>query len=1074
MGSTSDNTETIRFKVFDSNPRILSVQNYTGDYDFRSRPIAYTNQQNQEISVFGFNLGDTRIRLIDTVSNRDTVIENTFYKANDRVPVTNKSCESLSFILPNNIVSKARVFKIVIENKLNINKVSRENAYMFVVNKRPLITTIRSTNPPIKANYLLNQLVISGEDFVRDAPTTIIRFNGTAIPHDAITKNEIRVRVPATLVNSGNNRLSVINPGSSIIEFTNNLLAESLSRTEFGNFGDSTTVFAEGIIPMNAQLIRPQKVVFSASSSIYDTTFFLRGSDVYRESRILYNRNYLQSTFTFNTQILNNSANVKIVRAGLDTLNIANPYFLSPTSRDTNFYLSNPIPFQAYDAALLPKADSASPRQMRPAARSMFTIHGVRFDERTLVRCTFRPLSNLSDTISPSDIIIRPQEIGQNSSDTRIVVNVPLSMTNREGVLSFQALNADTVGLKEYGRVNITNRYPVIESVTVSYERKIVTPGPLGLGNPTISYSPPEQSDSVFAGTGGENKRQRYFILRGRNFGTTPQFVSAFGTFMFPVITMNGEIIPWQQYEILSDTAISFGYSSDVVNDKFLTFQPNTYRFSITNAQFIQSETLFSKNILSPKPSINEIRRLPQRVIIPNSTNTALRGISLGYRDSLRVRIYSGGQTAPNAKNFVRGARVRMNNRSSKFDLETTFIENASGDDKYALDVTIPAFYLSAYNINSLVVVNPGTGFDDGGLSAPYYFKTSIEYPNPSIDSLTPTRIPVGTTDTLLTIRGQFFTPNTDVTVRRFDSLEYDPGIGGTYPIYGESLLPIVQRLDSTGLVVRLPAEWRSRVAVDSIVVCNPYSPGLPPVCSKAVVYVLAPPPSITATEPATLETYINGEPRRDDTLTFRGTNLNGNIRVLWNDTLALRVISAPSATSLAVFVPDSLHRVRGDVPVRFMTEDSLSSRTFVRLAYPDAVIDSVRPDTIEIASPAMMMSAFKDDASLTSDAERDFPVVAGLPTETMLYPNAPNPFSASTTLDYALPADATVSVEIYDALGRNIATLVEQKFHRAGTYSLLWSPPNSFGSGIYTTVLQSMDTKGRITRKTLRMTLIR
>ena len=96
------------------------------------------------------------------------------------------------------------------------------------------------------------------------------------------------------------------------------------------------------------------------------------------------------------------------------------------------------------------------------------------------------------------------------------------------------------------------------------------------------------------------------------------------------------------------------------------------------------------------------------------------------------------------------------------------------------------------------------------------------------------------------------------------------------------------------------------------------------------------------------------------------------------------------------------------------------------------------------------------------------------MPLEAMLLPNAPNPFDRSTTIEYALPHDATLGIEIYDPLGRKVAEPIEQKFHRAGTYSMQWNPPNSYGSGVYTAVLQSMDAKGKLTRKTLRMTLIR
>ena len=48
------------------------------------------------------------------------------------------------------------------------------------------------------------------------------------------------------------------------------------------------------------------------------------------------------------------------------------------------------------------------------------------------------------------------------------------------------------------------------------------------------------------------------------------------------------------------------------------------------------------------------------------------------------------------------------------------------------------------------------------------------------------------------------------------------------------------------------------------------------------------------------------------------------------------------------------------------------------------------------------------------------------LPTEYAIYQNYPNPFNPTTTIKYDLPADAYVTLKIFDILGREMMTLVD------------------------------------------------
>jgi hypothetical protein len=69
-------------------------------------------------------------------------------------------------------------------------------------------------------------------------------------------------------------------------------------------------------------------------------------------------------------------------------------------------------------------------------------------------------------------------------------------------------------------------------------------------------------------------------------------------------------------------------------------------------------------------------------------------------------------------------------------------------------------------------------------------------------------------------------------------------------------------------------------------------------------------------------------------------------------------------------------------------------------------------------------------------------------PIEEALSQNYPNPFNPSTTIQYRIPTSSKVTIKIYNLLGQNIATLVnEQK--QAGSYSVEWNAAN-VPSGVY------------------------
>ncbi|HBZ37957.1 MAG TPA: T9SS C-terminal target domain-containing protein, partial [Balneola sp.] len=62
---------------------------------------------------------------------------------------------------------------------------------------------------------------------------------------------------------------------------------------------------------------------------------------------------------------------------------------------------------------------------------------------------------------------------------------------------------------------------------------------------------------------------------------------------------------------------------------------------------------------------------------------------------------------------------------------------------------------------------------------------------------------------------------------------------------------------------------------------------------------------------------------------------------------------------------------------------------------------------------------------------------------------NYPNPFNPSTVITYAVPQNGTVRLEVFDLIGRKVATLVDNERKAAGWYQITFDASN-LASGIY------------------------
>jgi len=90
------------------------------------------------------------------------------------------------------------------------------------------------------------------------------------------------------------------------------------------------------------------------------------------------------------------------------------------------------------------------------------------------------------------------------------------------------------------------------------------------------------------------------------------------------------------------------------------------------------------------------------------------------------------------------------------------------------------------------------------------------------------------------------------------------------------------------------------------------------------------------------------------------------------------------------------------------------------------------------------LYSPGKDAAGLTDVKVKS----KNIPEQFSLLQNYPNPFNPTTVIEFTLPKETNVKLKIFNILGKEISTLVEQKL-KAGIYKYNWNASN-YSTGVY------------------------
>ncbi|MEM6784743.1 MAG: glycosyl hydrolase [Bacteroidota bacterium] len=151
---------------------------------------------------------------------------------------------------------------------------------------------------------------------------------------------------------------------------------------------------------------------------------------------------------------------------------------------------------------------------------------------------------------------------------------------------------------------------------------------------------------------------------------------------------------------------------------------------------------------------------------------------------------------------------------------------------------------------------------------------------------------------------------------------------------------------------------------------------------------------------------------------------------------------------------------VTANVPTAAVFRDEEGVRTYVALNPGDSVATVTFSDGSTLDVPARELASERGTGVGTEDT-------VGVPEQFAVLPNVPNPFASRTTIRYTLPAPTTVTLRVYDLLGRTVYETTEAAT-QAGTHAVEIDA-RTWPSGVY---VAEVETERE--QLTLRMTLAR
>jgi len=172
-----------------------------------------------------------------------------------------------------------------------------------------------------------------------------------------------------------------------------------------------------------------------------------------------------------------------------------------------------------------------------------------------------------------------------------------------------------------------------------------------------------------------------------------------------------------------------------------------------------------------------------------------------------------------------------------------------------------------------------------------------------------------------------------------------------------------------------------------------------------------------------------------------------------WN-TSALQFVSGGGAAAFKNPVINDNHVADGRITLAAVNAQGASGQ--VQLATLQFEVIGAAGSSIDMELQFTAMAGagtFNDLMPYLNTETSTIQVASALPTDYSLSQNHPNPFNPTTRIQYALPEDAHVRIQVYNLLGESVRTLVNQK-QEAGDFDVIWDSRNDAGvevpAGVY------------------------
>ena len=171
--------------------------------------------------------------------------------------------------------------------------------------------------------------------------------------------------------------------------------------------------------------------------------------------------------------------------------------------------------------------------------------------------------------------------------------------------------------------------------------------------------------------------------------------------------------------------------------------------------------------------------------------------------------------------------------------------------------------------------------------------------------------------------------------------------------------------------------------------------------------------------------------------------------------------IATSSALNAVWFVSSDVGLVVGDNGMMLSTADGATTwalaesgthNTLRSIWFTDALRGAV------VGDYGTIIRTIRDDV-LSSAGDNG---LIGVPKKFSLDQNYPNPFNPTTAISYQLIANSFVTLRVFDILGREITTLVDE-VQQVGTHIVRWDASH-FPSGVYLYRLQSSSVGNKAT----------